>query len=46
MGAITFWSSDDVKCQGNLDTNTPSTEQLAFNFQSGVTVYCLNLAVL
>jgi hypothetical protein len=33
--------SDDVKCQGNVDTKTPSTAQLAFNFQSGVTVYCL-----
>lgn len=33
--------SDDVKCQGNLDTKTPSMAQLAFNFQSGVTVYCL-----
>jgi len=33
--------SDDVKCWGNLDNNTPSTAQLAFNFQSGVTVYCL-----
>jgi hypothetical protein len=34
-----FIYSDDVKCQGNMDTKTPSMAQLAFNFQSGVTVY-------
>jgi len=33
--------SDDVKCRGNMDTKTPSMAQLAFNFQSGVTVYRL-----
>ena len=33
--------SDDVKCWGNVNTKTPSRAQLAFNFQSGVTVYCL-----
>jgi hypothetical protein len=33
--------SDDVKRPGNLDTKTPSTSQMALNFQSGVTVYCL-----